>query len=136
MSDATLPLRKAIIAALKADAGVTALVGTRIYDVAPTGPVKPYITFGPVDVVTEVASEYEGSETSLQLDAWSAGPSSEESNRIGRAVRGALHEKELILSDNQRLVSLTVESVRYLRDNDGIAQHAVVTMQALTEPSA
>ncbi len=134
--DATLPLQKAIVAALRGDMPVAALVGTKVYDNVPTAPVKPYISIGPIDVLTEVADEYEGSETTIQIDGWSAGPKSVEVKQLGRAIRTALHEQNLELAEDQRLVSLIVEQIRYLPEPDGISQHVAVSVRALTEPSA
>lgn len=45
----TLALRKAVIAALLADAGVAALVGARVYDEPPQAVVFPYVRFGAAD---------------------------------------------------------------------------------------
>lgn len=135
-ADASLPLQKAVVAALKNAVAVSALVATRIYDTPPPTPAKPYVSMGPFDIITELADEYEGSETSIQVDAWSAGPSTVEIKQIGRAIRATLHNATLTLDENQRLVSLTVEQIRYLREPDGLTQHAAVTVRALTEPSA
>lgn len=133
VADASLPLQKAIVAALKAAS--TPAAG-RVFDAISPSAAKPYISLGPFDVLTEQADEYEGSETTIQIDAWSAGPGSVEVKQLGRAIRAALHNATLTLEENQRLVSLTVEQIRYLRDPDGITQHAAVTVRALTEPSA
>jgi hypothetical protein len=131
-ADASLPLTKAINDALKA-AGVA---GGRVYDGAPASPQKPYTTIGPMDVLTEAADEYEGSDTTLQVDAWSAGPGSVEIKQIGRLIRATLHEATLTLEEHQRLVSLTVDQIRYLREPDGITQHAAISVRARTEPTA
>lgn len=45
-----LDLQKALIAALRADAGVAALVGSRIYDEPPQAVVFPYVRLGRVEV--------------------------------------------------------------------------------------
>jgi hypothetical protein len=42
----SLDLQKAVVARLKADAGVTALVGQRIYDRVPPDAVFPYVSLG------------------------------------------------------------------------------------------
>lgn len=136
MSDASLPLQKAIVAALKAHAGLTALVGGRVYDGVPRSAAKPYVSYGPSDVLTEEADEYEGFDESLQIDAWSAGPGRVEIKKIGRAIHDALHETALSLDESQRLVALTVEQVRYLTEPDGLTQHAAVAVRARTEPTA
>lgn len=137
MNDASLPLKKAIIAALKSGSAIAA---GRNYDRAPPNPQFPYTTLGPFDALTEVADEYAGSDTTMQIDAWSRGTpplvASVEVMQIGRAIHAALHEQTLTLTENQRLVALTVESIRYLQDPDGITEHGVVTVRARTEPSA
>lgn len=139
MSDASLPLQKAIVAALKADAAVKALVGAvtpRVFDEPNVGAEKPYISFGFSDVLTEMADEYEGSDASIQVDGWTAPPGKEAIKRLGRAIRSTLHDKALALDENQRLVSLTVEQIRYLVEPDSLTQHVAVTVRARTEPSA
>jgi len=45
-----LALQAALVAALKADAGVSALVGARVYDEPPQNVVFPYIRIGSVDL--------------------------------------------------------------------------------------
>lgn len=136
IGDASVPLHRAVVAKLKADGGVMAIVGDRVYDDPPPSPVKPYITLGPMDVIPEVAQEYEGSETSMQVDAWVAGPGGNGARQLGRAIRAALHEANLTLTEDQRLISLTVEMTRYLEEPDGVSKHVAVTLSALTEPSA
>lgn len=131
-ADASLPLQKAVLTALKS----ANIAGQRIYDAVPSSPVFPYVSFGPVDVLTEEADEYEGSDATLQIDAWSRATGSVEVKQLGRAIRGALHGASLPLDENQRLVALTVSSVRYMNDPDGLTSHAIVSVRARTEPSA
>lgn len=136
-ADASLPLKKAIIAALKVG---NAIAGGRNYDRAPATPAFPYTTLGPFDVTPEVADEYEGGDTTIQIDGWSRGTgslvASVEIMQIGRLIHGALHEKVLSLDESQRLVALTVEQIRYSRDPDGLTEHAIITVRARTEPTA
>ena len=136
VADASLPLQKAIIARLRSDTEMAALVAGRVYDSVPSGAVKPYVSAGPFDALTISADEYEGSETTLQFDGWANGPESVEVKRLGRAMRAALHEAALALDENQRLVFLVVDVIRYLVEPDGTTQHAAVTLRARTEPSA
>ena len=136
VADASLPLQKAIVARLKTDAAMIALVAGRVYDNVPPGATKPYVSVGPFDALTISADEYEGSETTLQFDGWAPGPESTQVKQLGRAMRAALHEADLALDENQRLQFLVVDAVRYLLEPDGMTQHAVVTLRARTEPSA
>lgn len=136
MSDSTLAIQKAVIAALKADASVSAIVAARVYDAVPTDAAKPYLSFGPTQVLPDIADEYEGSEVTFQIDGWSAGPSSVEAKRIGKAVRAALSGAALVLDDDERLVNIEPIQTNYLPEPDGITQHAALTFRVRTEPTA
>ena len=72
--------------------------------------------------------------TSVQLDGWAKGPDTVEVKRIGAAIAKSLQWAELPLDEGQRLVIMKIETVRYLRDPDGITTHAIVTVRAQTEP--
>ena len=130
-ADASLPLHKAILTALKA----VPVASGRVYDGVPVSPAFPYVSLGPFDALTEEADEYEGSDTTIQIDAWSRTPGSVEIKQIGRQIRETLHEAALSLDENQRLVAMTVDQVRYTRDPDGLTHHAIVTVRARTEPT-
>jgi hypothetical protein len=129
----SLELQKAIVARLKADAGVVALVGQRIYDQPPIAPVFPYISLGPDQTLPDRADCYDGSEVNLQVDAWSRAVGFPEVKRIAEAARAALQDAPLSLAGH-RLVDLTFVDGRTLRDPDGLTSHAAMTFRALTEP--
>ena len=133
MIDASLPVQKAIRTKLAAD--VTEVAG-RIYDAVPVSAVKPYLSFGPFDVLPEAADCSQGADITLQIDGWATGPDTVAAKRLGAAVAKALHFAELPLDEGQRLVILSIETVRHLRDPDGITAHTVVTVRAQTEPLA
>lgn len=133
-ADATLPLQKAIVATLKGNAAVNAIISGRVHDSVPASSVKPYISIGPIDSLPDVADEYEGSEITVQLDGWSAGPNSLQAKQLGAAIRTALHNQALSV-EGHRLITLYVDSTRYLVEPDGLTQHAVVTLTARTEPT-
>lgn len=132
--DASLPVQKAVLAALKADAGVAALVAGRVYDQVPVSAVKPYLSFGPFQVLPDQADCYDASDITVQLDGWSAGPGSVEVKKIGRAVRAALDQKALLLDEEERLITINIEQTQYLVEPDGITQHAMLQFVARTEP--
>ena len=136
LSDASLPLQKAIVAALKADLFVATLVGTRIYDAVPMNATKPYVSFGPFQLLAEEGDCIEGGEIIVQLDAWAVGPDTVEVKRLGSAVAMALDNAPLALDENQRLVMLEIQNIQYLREPDGLTAHGVLTVRALTEPTA
>lgn len=134
VSDSALELQKAIVAALKANAGVNAIIAGRVYDAVPMNAAKPYVSFGPFDMLPEDGDCIEGALMAIQLDAWAAGPDTVQVKRLGAAVAAALDEAALTLDAPQRLVDLTLERTQYLRDPDGITAHAALTFRAATEP--
>jgi hypothetical protein len=129
----SLELQKAIVARLRADAGVTALVGQRVYDQVPTSPQFPYVSLGPDQIALSRADCYDGSEINLQVDAWSRAVGFPEVKRIGDAVRAALQDAPLSLT-GYRLLDITFVEARTFRDPDGLTSHAAMTFRALTEP--
>jgi hypothetical protein len=138
MSDAALPLRKAVLDVLKADAGVQALVSDRVFTYPTSTATKPYISIGPIQSQPDEAAEYDGSITSIQVDAWGNGPEHTEIMKVGRAIERALNRVSLTLIDDQRLVEITRDNVgtQYLAEEGGLTVHAAVTFSASTEPTA
>jgi hypothetical protein len=136
IADASLPLQKAIVATLQADPTLSAIVHGRVYDNVPAPVTFPYVSIGPFQVLPEAADCSEGVEIFVTLDGWSRdGGKSIEAKRLGAAIGTALHEAALTLDNGQRLVSIALEQINYLRDPDGLTAHAAVTVRALTEPS-
>jgi hypothetical protein len=131
-SDPSLELQKAIVAALKADPDVAAIIAGRIYDAVPGNATKPYLSFGPFQLLPEHGSCLDGGEAIITLDAWAAGPDTVEVKRLGTAVAAALDLAPIVLDAPQRLVEISVEQTQYMRDPDGITAHGVITVHALT----
>jgi hypothetical protein len=110
VADSSLPLQKALVARLKADADVNALVAGRVYDSVPTPVTKPYVSLGPFQVLPEQAECSEGVQVFIQLDGWTAGPDTVQSKRLGAAIAKSLQWANMPLDEGQRLVIMTVES--------------------------
>jgi hypothetical protein len=132
--DPSLPLQKAIIAALRDDETLTEIVANRIYDKVPAAAPYPYVSLGAFQVIADSADCYRGSEIAIVIDGWSRDDGSVEAKQIGGAIREALDDAELTLDDH-RLVSIVFDDMRDLRDPDGQTTHVVVTLTALTEPA-
>jgi hypothetical protein len=131
-ADPSLQLHKAIKARL--DAFVEMVEG-RIYDAVPGNAVKPYISFGPFQLLPEHGDCLDGGEAFVTLDGWCAGPDSVQIKQLGKAVAAALDLAPLSLDSPQRLVEMSIEQIQYLRDPDGITAHAVISVHAWTEPT-
>lgn len=92
-------LQVAITTALKADAAVAALVGTRVYDRVPQA-----VTFPFIEVTQDIGEPFDGMgmdgwEQLMTLDIWSrTGGRSVEATQIAAATYAALHNADLSLS--------------------------------------
>ena len=90
-----------LMARLLADAGVSALVATRIYaDVAPQGAALPYITTQVISTAHthHLAGGSRVAQSRVQIDVWASAASSREA--IAEAIRQSLmsHVGELVAS--------------------------------------
>lgn len=135
-------LLAAVVTRLKADAAVSALVGTKVYDRVPQKPngqadvASPYLSLGPSTEVPDDADCIDGVEVTFQIDAWSWGAGeafgSAQVRKIARAVRRSLHDAEINLTTNA-LVTLRHELTRVMRDPDGVTNHAAMQFTAVIE---
>ena len=121
------------MARLKADAGVTALIGQRVYDQPPASPTFPYLTLGEDQIIPDRADCYEGDEVTLTLHVWSRAVGFPEAKRITVAVRAALKDAPLVLAGH-RLIDFVFGDARSFRDEDPLTTHSILTFRALTEP--
>lgn len=126
-------LQALIYQRLTGNTGVTAIVGSRVYDNPIGKDAFPYISFGPSDVVEDDADCITGRIETVQIDCWSRYQGGfREVKDLADAVKKALHRYAGTLTVNA-LVEMTVESIRYFRDPDGLTSHGVVTVQAIVE---
>lgn len=135
--DPSYELTAAIVARLKATAAVSAFVGTRVYDRPPDGAITPpYISMGPSDAVTDDAECIDGVEITVQLDCWSWGGgeafSSAQVRKLSSAVRAALHNAEIPLTQNA-LATISHRVTRYQREGDGATNRAIISITAFVE---
>lgn len=128
--DPVLEIQGAIIARLKADAGVTSLVAQRVYDIPPATATKPYISIGPSNYATEDADCVYGGEVMIQVDAWSEATVLSEVRRIADAVRKAIRSADLSLTTNA-LVTLDHWRTDYIVD--GAIKQASVRFTGIVE---
>jgi hypothetical protein len=112
---------------------VQAIIGDRVYDNPIGKDTFPYISFGPSDVVEDDADCITGRVETIQIDCWSRSKGGfKEVKALADSVKKALHHYSGTLTVNA-LVEMTVESIRYFRDPDGITSHGVITLQAIIE---
>jgi hypothetical protein len=127
-----LELQGEMVKRLKVFAPLTALVGDRVYDQPSSSATFPYVSFGPVQVVSDDAEGITSFEATIQVDAWSRKIGRVEVSKIAAAVRVALHDHDLTLSENA-LLSIRHRQTRYLPDPADETSHAAIEFVALVE---
>ena len=131
MIDHESALQKALVAALKGDAALAALLDGRVWDQAPQGAASPHLLIGRCES-RPLAADGGGVEQALTLTAVSRFTGTEEAKAIAAAVRARLHEATLE-ADGVRAVSLRVAWSDVARSGDGRRTWAVVRLRAVTE---
>ena len=135
MPSASFALQVAVFAALTADAGFIALLGSppRLYDDVPPRPSYPYVTFGQSTETDWSTGTDPGTEHVLTLHVWSKAAGRKEAQAIAAAIQAALHDAPLALSGH-RLINLRNEHFDVRRDPDGETIRGLVRFRAVTEP--
>ncbi|MEQ1403836.1 DUF3168 domain-containing protein [Neorhizobium sp. Rsf11] len=119
---------------LKADTAVMELVDS-IFDKVPDNPWKAkraYISRGPFYAVDDGADCIDGQEFTIQIDIWSRKTDRWSCDEIVEAVRKALDERDLQLSENA-LAGIRVGLTRVFDDPDELTIHGIVQVIARVE---
>ena len=135
MPSASVALRTAIVAALSADAPLTALLGgAKIYDQPPASAAFPYVTVGETRIADYSTGDGPGEEHTLTLHGWSRQGGHKEAHAIAGALLQALDDAPLALAGHA-LVNLRFAVADVRRESDGRTYHALVRFRAVTEPA-
>lgn len=136
MSDGyALAIQKGLRVTLVADAGVSALVSTRVYDEPPQNVTFPYVRFLGIEPLRFDTDTTEGAIVNIGFEVHSRSASGRvEAARIAEAIKAALHRKETSVTvAGHNLVELIFEAYSVKRDNEGRGYTATVSVQATLE---
>lgn len=132
-TDSTLEVQKAVVAALKADAGLIAVVGTRIYDDVPQNATFPYVTFD--NFLGEPAVETlsgEGFEVLLTLSIWSRSKAGRvQALQAAAAIVDILNNSTLTL--DSKTVVMTLLAGQVARRSDAETTQVIQRWQFVTD---
>ena len=133
MRDHEGALQKALIAWLKADVGLQALLGdpARIWDQPPVDPAWPHLTVGRSES-RPVNADGCGVEHRIGLTCVSRFGGTEEARAVAAAVRARLHEA-VLEADGVKTANLRVTFTDVFRAPDLKRTYAVVRLRAVTE---
>lgn len=134
MSDAILPLRRAVHAHLSVDAELTALIGAgRIHDEPPRAASGLYVVHGEVAAEDWSTGSDRGCEQKLSLVVW-AGESASSRKALEAAARiVASLEGAVLVPEGHRLANLTWLSSKLARDPKTHLPTVTLTFRAVTE---
>lgn len=138
---AEVALQKAIVAALRADAGLLALTGNRkagtaearVFDRVEPDTALPYVNIGEIQAVDDGAECLDGIEVFVTIHVWSGKVGAIEARRMIAAVRDALHEQAITLEEPYALLEIQHRDSRTFPDADPSITHGVLTIRALIE---
>lgn len=129
-------LAAALLAAVRADPGVTALTAGRAWDQPPPDPVFPYVQLGRIEARPAGSGEpEEGVEFTASLTCVSRFGGKEEAAAVNAALRDALHDAQPPVTDH-RLVNLRVTFQDVFRASDWRSVYGVTRLRAVLEPVA
>lgn len=133
MSGHEAALQKALIAHLRADATLRALLGdpARVWDAAPRGAAFPHLLIGRSESRL-IEADGCGVEHQLSLRCASRFEGTEEAKAICAAVRAAVHEA-VLETDGVRVVSIRATYADVFRSSDHRRVWGVVRVRAVTE---
>jgi len=131
MRDHESALQKAMLARLKADPALDALLAGRVFDQAPEGAETPNLVIGRCESRPVAAADC-GVEQRLTLTVVSRFAGMEEAKAVAAAVRACLEDATLE-ADGVRTATLRTVFSDVFRAGDGRRTYAVVRLRAVTE---
>lgn len=133
-----LATQAALVATLRADAGVSALVGSRVYDEPPHGVTFPYIRIDDISPSPFDTTCTEGAEVQIGLEVHSRATQGRvEAVAIAEAVQAALHRNEAAISvSGFSLIESIFQTYVTSRDPEGRGYTSRMAFQFTLEASA
>ncbi len=109
--------------------------GTNVFDRVPDSSPFPRVTIGPWQSIPDDADCYEGTESFVQVDVWSRAVGFPEVKGIADDIRDALHDGDLSVTGHT-VEMMTVESIDYSRDPDGLTNRARISLRILSQTAS
>jgi hypothetical protein len=130
--DPTLAVQAAIVAALKADAPLAAMVGTKIYDRVPPTVVPPYCALTGWQEIDQGTECMDASEVFFDVQCFSTAVGRPECAAIAAAVKKALNRVAPAVTAHTN-VEIQHNSTLYFTETDNLTSRAVVSFRALVD---
>lgn len=131
-NDAQSAVQTAVYGALVANAGVTALIGSRVYDHVPADAAFPYVVIGETEAEPFDDKTKSGMVQAFGVHTWSRARGAKEAKDVMAAVSAALHRAGLTVTGHELAWIRFTESELMLED-DGLTRHGVQTFEIATQ---
>lgn len=137
MDDHDLALRRAIVARLKADPAVAAIVGVRVYEEVVPNPTWPFIRYGLPIVEPIKVDGWHMASHALTIHAFAEGPGTDQVSALRRAIYNALDEAEVEIEGQGVVCSIAYSGHNTGRDTaEASNYHAAIEFEAATAEAA
>lgn len=133
--DPTLAVQAAVVAALKADAPLAAIVGAKVYDRVPPTVVPPYCMLSGWQEIDDGTDCMDASEVAFDVQCFSTAVGRPECARIAGAVKKALNRLRPAATDHTN-VEIQHTSTVYFTETDNLTSRAVVSFRALVDSAS
>lgn len=127
------PLQEAIFTTLSNDAALSALVGSAIYDVVPTGTLPAlYVSLGPDDVRDASDQSGQGAEHDISISVIASDSGFHTAKTVAAAICDALTDVSQPMNRG-RLVSFSFRKAKAVRDQASGQRRIDLSFRARTE---
>lgn len=127
-------LQAALIAALRGDGALDALVGGRVYDEPPQDVAMPYVALGEeFGQPAYESTDGSGFEVLVTIDTWSRSQGRGEVKDIMAAILAVLHREALLIAGHT-LVVARLEFSRIIPEHGDETKHGMQRFQIVTCP--
>ena len=135
-ADSSLPLQAAIVARLKANTALNAVVHGRVYDRAPDDAETPYVQIGEAEVTPFRAQCMRGVSQFLSITTWADGHlASVDVKRMNDAIVASLDEQSFPVAGHIIQTLSWVRTRGPFRDPDGVTRQGVNEFTCITLPA-
>ncbi|PZR88356.1 MAG: DUF3168 domain-containing protein [Stutzerimonas stutzeri] len=131
--DHSIPLREAVVSALRAAPAVSAIVSARVYgEKPPSTPTWPFVRYGLPIVSQYEATELDGGEHNVTIHAFTKGGSSNAVGALSAAIASALTDEALDLGAIE-LIDCQWLGSQIIRDTaEAEAWHGIIRFRVIT----
>ena len=129
-------VQRAVLARLKSDAGVSALVAARVYDTAPTDAKLPCVAINQIDMTPDNTADTDGATVNIALSVFTVGARARvEAHDISARIIDALNDRvaPLALAHGTAWQCRLLSAVVFRTEDQRGGAHGVIRFEVRTQ---